>query len=125
MKTKLIGAGLLAVALLACGKGGGGGSNEVDAFMKMDTDKAAAFAVGGDDCAAKATSVGEWRTKHGAAYKAAQKKLGEQWPKGPPKDVQDKYGATMKANKQPVVDAMMKCTNDAAFSKMMDDTQTE
>ena len=109
-------------ALGACSKGG---SAEVDAFMKLDTDKAAAFSVGGADCTAKAKSVGDWRTKHTADYKAMQAKLNEQWTKGPPKDVVDKYGDTMKANKKAVVEAMMACSNDPTFGKMMDDTKKE
>ncbi len=116
----LVGGMALALALGACSKGGG----EVDAFMKLDTDKAAAFAAGGDDCVAKAKSVGDWRTKNTAKYKEIQKKLNAEWPKGPPKDVQDKYGVQMKSNKRAVMDAMMKCTNDPAFDKMMDDTKT-
>lgn len=120
--TYLLGSLVLAVGLGACSKGGSG---DVDAFMKLDTEKAAAFNVGGTDCAAKAKSVGDWRSKNTANYKAMQKKLNEQWPKGPPKDVQEKYGDTMKANKKAVVDAMFECSNDPAFSKMMDDTKTE
>jgi hypothetical protein len=119
----LIGTVALTVALGACSKGGG--SADVDAFMKLDTDKAAAFSAGGADCVAKAKSVGDWRTKHTAEYKALQKKLNDQWSKGPPKEVTDKYGDTMKANKKAVMDAMFACTNDPAFSKMMDDTKTE
>jgi hypothetical protein len=34
--------------------------------MKLDTEKAAAFAAGGTDCAAKAKTAGEWRTQHSA-----------------------------------------------------------
>lgn len=113
---------VLAGTLGACSKGGSG---EIDAFMKLDTEKAAAFAVGGTDCAAKAKSAGEWRTKHSADYKAMQAKLKEQWPKGPPKDVLEKYGDVMKANKTAVVDAMMACSNDPTFSKMMDDTKAD
>jgi len=110
----------LTFALGACGKGSG----DIDAFMKLDTDKAAAFSAGAD-CAAKAKSVGDWRTKHTAEYKALQKKLNEQWGKTPPKDVMDKYGEQMKANKKAVMDTMFACSNDPAFSKMMDDTKTE
>lgn len=123
MKVKyLLGSVALALALGACSKGGSG---DVDAFMKLDTEKAAAFNAGGEDCAAKAKSVGEWRTKNTANYKAMQKKLNEQWPKGPPEDVQKKYGDQIKANKKAVVDAMFACSNDPAFSKMMDDTKTD
>ena len=109
----------LTSALGACSKGSG----DVDAFVKLDTDKAAAFAVGGKDCVAKAKSVGDWRTAHTADYKAMQKKLNEQWGKGkPPQDVIDKYGTVMQANKKAVMDAMLDCSSDPAFSKMMDDT---
>ncbi|MDQ3335451.1 MAG: hypothetical protein M4D80_09820 [Myxococcota bacterium] len=119
----LLGSLVLVVSLGACSKGGGG---DVDAFMKMDTEKAAAFNVGGEtDCVAKAKSVGDWRTKNTAKYKEIQKKLNAEWPKGPPKDVQEKYGVQMKANKKAVMDAMFACTNDPAFSKMMDDTKSE
>jgi hypothetical protein len=119
---RLLGTLTLVVALGACSKGGGG---DIDAFMKLDTEKAAAFNAGGDDCVAKAKSVGDWRTANTAKYKEIQKKLNDAWPKGPPKDVKEKYGDQMKANKKAVMDAMMSCTNDPAFSKMMDDTKTE
>jgi len=121
-KLKCLLAGVaLTFALGACKKGGGSG--DIDAFMKMDTEKAAAFSAGGTDCAAKAKSAGDWRTKNTANYKKLQAKLNEQWPKGPPKDVQDKYGDVMKANKKAVVEAMMECSNDPTFGKMMDDTK--
>jgi hypothetical protein len=110
---------LLAIALSACNS-----SAEVDSFMKLDTEKAAAFNTGGTDCAAKAKSVGEWRTKNSAEYKAMTKKLSERWSKGQPKDVTEKYGETMKANKKAVIDAMIACTKNPAFIKMMDDTKT-
>ena len=118
---KVIGCVVLAVALFACK---GGGNADIDAFMKLDSDKAVAFAAGGDDCVAKAKSVGDWRKAHTAEYKALQKKLNAQWSSGPPKDVMDKYGEKMKANKTAVVDAMMKCSNDETFGKMMDETKT-
>lgn len=121
----LLGGLTIAVALGACGKGGGGGSADLDAFMKLDSDKAVAFAAGGEDCEAKAKSVGEWRAKHTAEYKALQTKLNAQWPKGPPKDVLEKHGEKMKANKKAVMDAMMACSNNEAFGKMMDETKTE
>lgn len=120
----LLGGLVLTMALGACGKGGAG-SADVDAFMKLDSDKAVAFAAGGADCVAKAKSVGDWRTKHTAEYKALQKKLNEQWSKGPPKEVLEKYGETMKANKKAVMDAMFACTNNEAFDKMMEDTKKE
>ena len=117
----LLGSLAITVALGACSKGGSG---DVDAFMKLDTDKAAAFNVGGKDCVAKAKSVGEWRTKHTAEYKAMQKTLNAKWSGGPPKDVLEKYGDTIKANKKAVMDAMFACSSDPAFGKMMDDTKT-
>ncbi len=119
----VLGSLVLVAALGACKKGGG--NADVDAFMKLDTDKAAAFAVGGEDCEAKAKSVGDWRKAHTAEYKAMQKKLNEQWPKGPPKEVLEKYGDQMKANKKAVIDAMMACSSNEAFGKMMDETKTE
>ncbi len=122
MTLKHLVAGLaLAGVLGACSKSSG----DVDAFMKLDTEKAAAFAVGGKDCAAKAKSAGDWRTKHTAEYKALQGKLKDQWPEGPPKDVLEKYGDTMKANKKAVVEAMMDCSNDPTFGKMMDETKAD
>ncbi len=121
MKIKHLVAGiLLAGSLGACSKGGGA---DVDAFMKMDTEKAAAFAAGGKDCVAKAKTAGEWRTKYSADYKKMRTKLNESWPKGPPQDVKDKYGDVMNANKKAVVGAMMDCSNDPVFGKMMDDTK--
>ncbi|HEY5928081.1 MAG TPA: hypothetical protein VIV11_40620 [Kofleriaceae bacterium] len=119
----LLGGLTLALALGACGKKGG--SADLEAFMKLDSDKAVAFAVGGEDCEAKAKSVGEWRTKHTAEYKALQKKLNEQWPKGPPKEVLEKHGDKMQANKKAVMDAMFACSNNEAFGKMMDETKKE
>jgi hypothetical protein len=118
----LIGSVLLAAALCACGKGGSG---DIDAFMKLDSDKAVAFKAGGDDCEAKAKSVGDWRKAHSAEYKALQKKLNAQWSSGPPKDVLEKYGTKMKENKSAVVDAMLTCTSNPTFDKMMDDTATD
>ena len=119
MRIKYLLTGLgLSIVLAACGKG-----DDVDAFIKLDTDKAAAFSAGGDDCTAKAKSVGDWRTKHTAEYKAMQNKLKEKWPSGPPADVMEKHGTQIKANKKAVMDTMMKCSADPAFSKMMDDTK--
>ena len=112
----------LVVALGACGKGGGSG--DIDAFMKLDTDKAAAFKVGGENCEEKAKSVGAWRKANTEKYNAMRKKLNEQWPKGPPEDVQKKYGEQMKANKSAVMDAMLACSSNEAFGKMMDETKT-
>src|ERR1041384_1598170 len=86
----------LALGLAACGGGGG----DMEEFMKLEEGKAAAYSVSGD-CAAKTKSVGEWRTKNAAAYKALQNKLKEQYPKGPPEDMMKKYGDRMKAAKKP------------------------
>jgi hypothetical protein len=123
---QVIGSVVLAAALCACGKGkGGAGNADIDAFMKLDSDKSVAFAAGGEDCEAKAKSVGEWRKAHSTEYKALQKKLNAQWSSGPPKDVLDKYGEKMQANKKAVVDAMMSCSNNETFGKMMDETKTE
>jgi hypothetical protein len=125
MTTKhLLGSLTLVLALGACKKGGGGGA-DIDAFMKLDSDKAVAFAAGGTDCDAKAKSVGDWRKAHTVEYKAMQKKLNDSWPKGPPKEVLDKYGDKMKENKKAVLDAMMACSSNEAFGKMMDETKTE
>ena len=118
----LLGSMILVASLGACKKGGSG---DIEAFMKLDSDKAVAFEVGGEDCEAKAKSVGEWRKAHTAEYKAMQKKLKEQWPKGPPEDIQKKYGDQMKKNKKAVIGAMMSCANNEAFGKMMDETKTE
>ena len=115
---QILGAVLLATALFGCSKSNG----DIDAFMKLDSDKAVAFKAGGDDCEAKAKTVGKWRTEHSKEYKALQKKLNAQWSSGPPKDVLEKYGAKMKENKNAVVDAMLTCTNNPTFDKMMDDT---
>jgi hypothetical protein len=123
MKTKQMLSGVVLAVLLSACKGGAGG--DFEAFIKLDTDKAAAFAVGGKDCAAKAKSVGDWRAKNTANYKAMQTKLKAAFPEGPPKDVLEKHGTVMKANKKAVIDAMFDCTNDPAFSKMMDDTKSE
>src|SRR5262245_21597037 len=112
---KLIGSVVFAAALCACGKGGG--NADLDAVMKLDSDTTVAFAAGGQDCEAKAKSVGEWRSKHSAEYKALQNKLNAQWSSGPPKDVMEKHGEKMKANKKAVMDAMLACSNNAAFGK--------
>jgi hypothetical protein len=112
--------GLLVGALGSCGKGGGG---EMDAFMKLDTEKAAAFSVGGDDCEAKAKSVAEWRSKNNAKYKEMRQNLNAKYPKGPPEDLMKKYGEQMEKNKKAVIDAMMKCTNTPAFDNAIDSTK--
>ena len=112
----------LALTAGACGKGSS--SSELDAFMKLDTEKAAAFNAGGDDCAAKAKTVGDWRKANTAKYNEMRGKLKELWRKGPPKELQDKYGEQMKANKKAVMSVMLKCSNDPAFSKMMDETKS-
>ena len=108
---------LLCGSLAACG-----GDGDIDAFVKLDTVKGEAFAVGGDDCVEKAKSVREWRTKHNAAYKAAQQKLKEKFKDGPPKDA-EKYADQMKKNKKAVMSAMMKCSNTPEFSAAIDETK--
>ncbi|MBP6632199.1 MAG: hypothetical protein KBG28_18730 [Kofleriaceae bacterium] len=120
----LVGAVAMSVTMsLALGACGGGGSADVEAFIKLDSEKAAAFAVGGDDCDAKAKSVGDWRKANTTKYKAMQDKLKKQWPKGPPKEVTEKHGEKLQANKKAVMDAMLTCTGNEAFNKMMDDTR--
>lgn len=120
---------LLALALPGCSKASGpaatSGTDDVAAFMKLDGDKAVAFAAGGTDCAAKATAVGAWRSAHSATYKALQAKLNAQWASGPPKEVLATYGVQMKANKAAVMDAMFACSSDATFAKMMDATEAK
>lgn len=118
---QLVGGLVIVLAFGACKKG----NADLDKFMALDTAKASAFAVGGEDCTAKAKSVGEWRTKNTAEYKRLQGVLNAQWSKGPPADVIAKYGTTMKANKKAVIDAMFACSNDEAFGKMIDDTKTD
>jgi Mlc titration factor MtfA (ptsG expression regulator) len=120
MKITTLFAGAALCFAAACGKGG---NSDFEAFHKLDTDKAAAFAVGGKDCKAKAKSVGDWRTAHSAEYKALQKKLNEAWGKKPPEDIIEKYGAEMQANKKAVVSAMFDCSSDPDFGKMMDATK--
>jgi len=110
-------AGLLFVLLVGCG-----GGDDLDAFVKLDTAKGEAFAVGGDDCVAKAKSVREWRTKHNKDYKAAQEKLKEKYPKGPPAEMKEKYGEQMAKNKKAVLDAMFKCSSTPEFGAAIDET---
>ena len=97
---------------------GCGSSDDIEEFIKLDNSKGEAFAAGGDDCAAKAKVVGEWRAKNTKHYDELRKGLGEKYKDGPP----EKYKADLKKNSKSVMGAMMKCTNDPAFSKMMDDT---
>jgi hypothetical protein len=113
-------AGYLVVVMVAAACGGGG---DVDAFVKLDTAKGEAFAAGGDDCAVKAKSVREWRTKHNAEYKAAQAKLKEKFKDGPPKDLKEKYGEQLEKNKKAVMGAMFKCTNTPEFDAAIDETK--
>jgi len=97
---------------------------EIEAFLALDNDKAIAFAVGGDtDCVAKAKSVGDWRRAHTRDYKAMMKKLNGRWPNGPPEDFKRKYGDQFAKNKKAVMDAMLACSNDEEFGKMMDETK--
>lgn len=111
------------LAVMLIGTACGGGSGDIDAFLKLDTAKGEAFAVGGDDCVAKAKSVREWRTKHNAEYKSMQDKLKKSYPDGPPKDFLEKNGAQLKKNKSAVLDAMMKCTNTPEFDAAIDETK--
>lgn len=111
---------VFAGGLAACGGGG-----DIDAFLKLDTEKAAAFAAGGDDCVAKAKSVGDWRKAHNAEYKALQQKLKEAYPEGPPADVMKEHGDQIQKNKKAVMTAMMTCANDETFGAMMDETKAE
>ncbi len=104
----------LSLALMGCGSGG-----DIEEFVKLDNSKGVAFAAGGDDCAAKAKSVGDWRKKNTKRYKELRKSLGEKYKKGPP----EKYKDDLTKNKKAVMDAMMKCSNDPAFGKMMDETE--
>lgn len=110
---------LTVAAASACG----GGNEDIEAFIKLDTAKGEAFAVGGDDCVAKAKSVREWRSKHNAEYKSTQQKLKEKYPDGPPKDVMEKHGEQIKKNKQAVMGAMVKCTNTPEFDAAIDETK--
>lgn len=103
----------------ASASGKSDGNPDLDAFLKLDSEKGDAFSAGAD-CAAKAKTVGDWRTKHSAEYKALQKKLGS-----PPKDWMDKNKTKLDANKKAVMDTMAKCTGDAAFDDMMDKTKAE
>ncbi len=105
---------VLAMSLAACGGGG-----DIDDFVKLDTEKGKAFEVGGDDCAAKAEAVGEWRKNNAKKYSEMRKALGEKYKDGPP----EAHKEQLQTNKKAVMGAMMKCTNDLAFSKMMDETK--
>lgn len=110
-------------SLMVAGASACGGGGDIEAFIKLDTAKAEAFAAGGDDCVAKAKSVREWRSKHNAEYKSTQKKLQEKYPDGPPKDVLEKHGEQIKKNKQAVMGAMVKCTNTPEFDAAIDETK--
>lgn len=103
----------LSLSLMGCGSDG-----DIEEFVKLDNGKGEAFAVGGDDCVAKAKSVGDWRKKNTKKYNELRKSLGEKYKKGPP----DKFKADLKKNSKAVMDAMVKCSNDPVFGKMMDDT---
>ncbi len=115
MKYK-IGMCVLGLALVGCGS-----SDDIGEFVKLDNTKGVAFEAGGDDCVAKAKSVGEWRKKNTKRYNELRKALGEKYKKGPP----EKYKEELAKNGKSVMDAMMKCSNDPAFGKMMDETTTE
>jgi hypothetical protein len=110
---------LALVIAAGCSKSGG----DIDTFMKMDTEKAAAFDVGGKDCVAKAKSVGDWRRANSSDYQALRKKINDGWKGGVPDDVKEKYGEQMQKNKKSVMTAMMDCSNDETFGKMMDETK--
>ena len=102
------------MSLTACG-----GGSDIESFVKLDTDKGKAFEVGGDDCTAKAEAVGAWRTKNTAKYNEMRKSLATKYKDGPPAEHKEQ----LKKNKNSVMNAMLKCTNDPAFSKMMDETK--
>jgi hypothetical protein len=106
----------LSVALMGCGSGG-----DIEEFVKLDNSKGVAFEVGGDDCVAKAKSVGEWRKKNTKHYNELRESLGKKYKEGPP----EKYKEDLTKNKKAVMGAMMKCSNDPAFSAMMDETSTD
>lgn len=115
MKIKAMGSSLaIALALGACG-----GSGDIDEFVKLDTSKGEAFAVGGEDCDAKADSVRKWRTENNQRYKELRKSLSEKYKKGPP----EKYKEQLSKNKQAVMSAMMNCANNEAFGKAIDETE--
>jgi hypothetical protein len=111
----LLVAGLAMGAAVGCGSGGA-----IDEFIKLETEKGAAFEVGGDDCEAKAKSVAAWREKNNARYQELQGKLKEEYPKGPPEDVMKKHGDALSKSKGAVMDAMMKCTDHPAFAAIFD-----
>lgn len=91
---------------------------DIEEFVKLDNEKGVVFAVGGDDCAVKAKSVGEWRKNNTKHYNELRKTLGEKYQAGPP----EKYKEELAKNKDSVMGAMMKCAKDPAFDKMMADT---
>ena len=103
----------LSLALMGCGSGG-----NIEEFVKLDNSKGVAFEVGGDDCVAKAKSVGDWRKKNTKRYDELRKSLADEYKKGPP----EKYKEDLGKNKKSVMNAMMKCSSDPAFGKMMDET---
>ncbi len=103
----------LSLGLMGCGSSG-----DIEEFIKLDNSKGVAFEAGGDDCAAKAKVVGEWRKQNTKHYNELRKGLGEKYKDGPPKE----YKADLKKNSKSVMSAMMKCASDPAFSKMMDET---
>ncbi len=122
----LLGSVTLFVALAACKRGskpGSSGYADVDAFVKLQTEKAVAVATGGEDCEAKAKRVGEWRTKHASEYNVLQRQLNQRWPKGPPHEVLEKYDETMKKSRKVVDDATFTCSRNKIFAKMMADTR--
>ena len=103
-----------------CSKDGDGAA-DYEAFVKLEREKAAAFAVGGEDCVAKSKSLGEWRAKNAAAYKALQTKLSARWPKGPPEELTTKHGEKVKEDNKAVIDAMLACKDNAELSNVMEE----
>lgn len=108
------------VLSLSLGLGGCGSDGEIEAFVKLDTEKAAAFEEGGDDCDAKAKSVGEWRKQNTKRYNEMRKALGQKYKDGPP----EKYKEQLGKNKKAVTSNLMKCMDNEAFGKMMDETSS-
>lgn len=99
--------------VLGCGSDGA-----IEEFVKLDNSKGEAFAAGGEDCAAKAKVVGEWRKKNTKRYDEIRDSLKDKYKEGPP----EKYKADLTKNKKAVRSAMMACSNDPAFGAMMDET---
>ncbi len=114
--SRLLLAASIALPLSACGGGG-----LIDDFVALDTAKAAAFEVGGDDCDAKAPSVAKWRAENNARYKELQEALNKEYPEGPPDDAKAKHGEQLQKNKKAVMGAVIKCADNEAFGKAIDE----